>query len=87
MSDRFSSNAPSLTGPASAAFAITPDDATDLSEVTRALYIGVGGNVAMRFLSGQVLTFSNLAAGSVLPVRIDRVLAAGTTATGLIGLV
>ena len=37
MLDRFESLSPSLTAPARTAFAITPADGVDLTEVTRAL--------------------------------------------------
>jgi hypothetical protein len=77
MSDRFSSHAPSLTGPASSGFAITPDDTLLLAETTRALFVG----------SGAVLTFEAVADGAILPLRIVRVLATGTTAANIIGLV
>jgi len=87
MPDRFSSNIPSLTSPATHAFAVTPNDTVDLSEVTRAVYIGTGGALAVRMLSGQAVTLSGVTGGSTLPLRIDRVLAAGTTATGIVGLV
>lgn len=87
MPDRYSTNTPSLTGPAVHAFPITPNDAADLPEVTRALYIGGAGAVVLRLSSGQTVTFAGLSAGSLLPVRADRVLAVGTTATGLVGMV
>ena len=86
MSDRFSSNTASLTGPASHGFAITPDDSADLAETTRALYVGTGGSLAVRMLSGNVVTLSGVVAGSILPLRIDRVLLSGTTAGGIVGL-
>ncbi|OJF93632.1 spike base protein, RCAP_Rcc01079 family [Pararhizobium antarcticum] len=87
MPDRFSSNAPSLTGPATHAFDVTPSDTLDLADVTRAVYVGVGGALAVRMLSGQTITLSGVTGGSTLPLRIDRVLATGTTATGIVGLV
>lgn len=87
MPDRFSAHASSIEAPASHAFAITPDDATDLVEVTRALYVGSAGNLTVTALSGATLTFSNVPAGSIMPLRVSRVRAGGTTAGALIGLV
>jgi len=87
MPDRFSSNVPSLTSPATHGFAVTPSDTLDLSEMTRAIYVGSGGTLALRLLSGQTVTFAGIAAGSILPVRADRVLATGTTAGSIVGLV
>ena len=87
MPDRFASNIPSLTSPATHGFAVTPSDTLDLSEATRAIYVGSGGALALRFLSGQTAIFVGVAAGSILPVRADRILATGTTAGSLVGLV
>jgi len=79
MPDRFSSNIPSLTSPATHGFTVTPSDTIDLSEVTRAIYVGSGGALAVRLLSGQTVTFAGVSAG--------RVLATGTTAGSIVGLV
>jgi hypothetical protein len=87
MSDRFSSHAPSLTGPASSGFAIAPDDTLLLAETTRALFVGSGGSLRVEMASGAVLTFEAVADGAILPLRIVRVLATGTTAANIIGLV
>lgn len=86
MSDRFSAFNPSLSGPATGGFEITADDDNELPEVTRALYVGVGGNLALVMQSGAQVILRNVAAGSVLPVRVARVLASGSTAGGLVGL-
>jgi hypothetical protein len=87
MPDRFKHSSPSLNGPAAHAFAVTPNDSTDLSETTRALYVGVSGNVAAVMASGASATFSAVQAGTTLPVRATRVLATGTTASSIVGLV
>ena len=86
MADRFASNATAANGPATHAFAITPDDANDISEPTRGLYTGTGGAIALITLSGASIIFTEVPAGAVLPLRVTRVLATGTTATALIGL-
>ncbi len=87
MPDRFSSHTASLTGPAQHGFPIVPSDASDLSEATRAIHIGVGGNIAVTMLSGANLVLSNVSSGSLLPIRVLRVLETGTTASNLVGLV
>ena len=86
MTDKFQSLSASLTGPATNAFAIIPDDATDLPTVTRALYVGVSGNVVVTMQSGQTVTLVNVMAGSLLPLRVARVAASDTTAQNLVGL-
>ncbi len=86
MTDTFKTFARSLTSPAEGGAEIAPSDLEPLPHVTRALYVGGGGDVALRLSGGAEVTFRNLQAGSLLPVRIDMVKSAGTTATHLIGL-
>lgn len=86
MLDRFEGKAQGFESPATSGFGITPNDSVDLSEVTRALYVGVAGDVQVTLLSGSTLTFGNVNAGTFLPVRAVRVLATGTTASSLVGL-
>jgi hypothetical protein len=40
----------------------------------------------LTLLSGATVTFQNLPAGSLLPVRATRIFATRTTATGILGL-
>jgi hypothetical protein len=87
MSDRFASHAPSLTGPASAGFAISPNDTLALPETTRALFVGSGGSIVVEMASGAILTLEAVADGALLPLRVARVLATGTTAAAIVGLV
>jgi len=84
--DRFETASTSLTSPAINAFAITPADGAELSEITRAIYIGGAGNVRAILRSGAEVTFAGLPAGTVLPIRVRSVQATGTTATALVGL-
>ncbi|MCA1969041.1 MAG: hypothetical protein LDL42_07905 [Rhizobium sp.] len=86
MTDRFAAFQPSLSGPASTGFTVVPDDATDLPEATRALYVGMGGNLAVTMLSGAEFVLSGLPDGSLLPLRVVRVRATGTTAGAIVGL-
>lgn len=69
---------------ASNADAVTPNDTTVVRY--RALYVGVTGNVSVLTEGGQTVTFQNAQAGSVLPIRVARVRATGTTATNILGL-
>lgn len=70
MTDRFADFQPSLSGPASTGFTVVPNDATDLPEATRALYVGMGGNLAVTMLSGAEFVLSGLPDGSLLPLRL-----------------
>lgn len=76
-----------LTMPATDAFAITPSNTVDLTRAARSLYVGGAGDVALITLDGTTITFSGLSAGTVLPVGATRVLATGTTATLILGLI
>jgi hypothetical protein len=86
MTDTYKTFARSLTSPPEHAFEIAPNDAAPLPFVTRALYVGGAGDVALRLMGGAEVTFRGLQAGSMIPIRADMVRSAGTTATGLIGL-
>lgn len=87
MQDRYENYATSFDGPANHGFAVTPNDATDLAEITRAVYVGGGGALAVVLNSSAELVLLNVAAGALLPLRARRVKATGTTATGIVGLV
>ena len=76
-----------LESPAWTAAEVTPDDDNDLTRVaTRALYIGGDGNISVVMSGGGTVAFSGLPAGTILPVRVDRVRSTGTTATGIVAL-
>lgn len=86
MAEDFSSLRSGLSSPARDAAAITPSDSTPFTEPSRALYVGGSGSVRARMVSGEVVDFTELLAGAVYPLRISQVMAAGTTATGLVAL-
>lgn len=83
--DTFADFARTPSLPATAVEEISPDDATDLSFITLALNAATPGTVRVTMMSGDV-TELYVAAGVALPVRVVRVWATGTTATGLRGL-
>lgn len=64
------------------AVAVTKSDTTKLTP-TQALFVGGAGNVAVLTVGGETVTFTGVIAGSILPVRVTKVLAAGTTATNI----
>lgn len=84
--DTFSNHTRSLTSPPEHAGAIQPDDAGTLAFVTRALYVGIGGDITVRMLDGGSATLVNVPGGTLLPLRVDQVLATGTTAGAILGL-
>jgi len=85
--DNYGAQADTISSSALNPFAVTPNDSVDLTIIPKALYVGGGGTVVLRGVnSGADTTFTNVAAGSTLMVRPRRVLATGTTATGIIAL-
>jgi hypothetical protein len=85
--DTFSSTSDSPIAPAQDCFNIAPDDIGELPKVTKALYIGSGGDVVVRAArADSAVVFRNVPSGYILDVRAIAVRASGTTATDLIGL-
>lgn len=83
--DFFGGEATRLDDPPANAFAITPNDSTDLDRATRAICVGASGNVQLTTVSGDTVTI-NVAAGMPFPIRAARIWATNTTATGIVGL-
>ena len=75
-----------LTSPADNAVAVTPSDSTDLTYISRALYVGTGGNIVVTMAGGGDVTFSNIPDGSILPIRVSRVKSTSTTASGIVNI-
>lgn len=75
-----------ITAPADNAEAVTPHDTTILANRSRGLYVGTAGNVAVKMINGQTVTFANVPAGSLLPIRVESVLSTGTTASNIVRL-
>lgn len=85
--ERFLKAPPLHTSAPENAFPIVPSDVDDIDAITRAVYVGSGGNMVVRMSgSGGNVTFRNIPSGALLPIRISRVLATGTTAADIIGL-
>ena len=82
--DQFVSQTTTKESPIEFAVAITPDDATDIATVSRAIYVGVSGNVKVTLLGGEDITFVSLAAGVFHPIRATRIWSTGTTATSIV---
>jgi hypothetical protein len=81
-----SKSAAGLAYPGEHAEVVTPSDSTDLAVVSRALWIGGAGNIAVTMVSGASVTFSGVAAGTLLPIRVSRVKATNTSASLIISV-
>jgi hypothetical protein len=66
-------------------FAIAPNDGANLAQPTRGLAVGAAGTVTVDFADGGSNVTLTLPAG-VHPLRVTKVYATGTAATGLVGL-
>lgn len=85
--DNFSTVIDSLIAPARNCFSIIPNDTALLPFLPKAVYVGNGGNLVVRAIDATSdVTFSNIANGTTLDVRITSIRATGTTASNLIGL-
>ena len=73
------------TVPADRWFAITPSDSEDLAVKPRAIFVGTGGDLVLVGADGVSATFA-APDGVVLPFSPHRVMATGTTATGIVAL-
>ena len=82
MTDIFHKHAPSLTTPPAHAQTVTPDDVTDLVNVTRAVYVGTAGDLRVLTQGGHDVTYRNLSGTKVL--RAQRIFATGTTASDIV---
>ena len=84
--DDFNNKITQLNSPINGGFDIVPNDSADLDKITRALMVATGGDVAVILRDGSALTLPELAPGVIYPVRVKRVLATDTDATGIVGL-
>lgn len=84
--DHFSGFGSGLDSPATGILPIAPSDGADLAVMPRVLMVATVGNVAVVMKDGSTGTLPALQPGVPYPVRVKRVLATGTTATGIVGL-
>lgn len=73
--------------PADQAVAVVPSDATTFGFQVRALYVGTAGNVTVTMSGPEkaLVTFSNVPSGAILPLLVDKVMAA-TTAANIVAI-
>ena len=92
--DRFKAQRGAIDSVAFDAFAITPVDATPLAQPTRAIYVGVAGDITVKMVgydgedssANPTILFKSVPAGAILPIRAAFVMLTGTTATNLVGM-
>jgi len=76
----------SFNGPAQRAEAVTPADSTDLTDVARGFYVGVGGDVKVTMLGGVDMLYGGMLAGQYYPFAITKVFSGTTTAASIVAV-
>jgi hypothetical protein len=66
--------------------AVTPADSGSLTNPSRAIYVGTGGDMAVVMLDGSTGTFKNVSSGTLLPISVTQVKLTGTTAANILAL-
>jgi hypothetical protein len=84
--DDYAQFATGLDSPYRHAAAVTPSDTVDLTNVTRAVYVGGAGNVVLVTEQGETVTLTGATVGSVYRVCASRIKSTSTTATNLVAL-
>jgi hypothetical protein len=85
MSDQFQNISYDIEAPAQGGAALTPSDSVNLPQSTRAVYVGVGGDLKVTLLDGSIVTYTALPQGITKAIRVIKVWSTGTTATNLVG--
>ena len=84
--DNFSNFPTTPISPARGGEQVSPSDSIALTQVSRALYVGQGGDVSVVMADGASLLFEAVPGGTLLPIRVERVAASGTSATSIVAL-
>ncbi|MCO5092613.1 hypothetical protein [Bosea sp. (in: a-proteobacteria)] len=85
--NRYANNAMSAIGPAVMLRAVTPHDSDELEYVTNGIVAGVAGTIAVVALEDASPVALTVIPGQLLPIRARKIMATGTTATGIVALI
>lgn len=85
MTDPFQKFQPGLESPASRLIPVTPSDTADLPMASRALNVAQAGFVRVTTIAGDTGQV-HIAPGIPFAIRVSRIWATGTTATGIVAL-
>lgn len=69
--------------------AVTPSDSVALPDITRYVYVGGVGDLAVIMADDATqtpVTFKAVPVGTVLPIAVSRVMATNTTATNIVAM-
>lgn len=65
---------------------INPDNTKDLPNITKAIFIGTGGDVNIIAAHDDTPVSIYVQSGTLLPIRAKKILSSGTTASNIVGL-
>jgi len=82
MTDTFADHTTDISAPPSNAEQVLPSDTTDLPFVTRAIYVGIQGDVRVLTQNGQEVIYKDLIGTKV--IRASKIYFTGTTAGAII---
>lgn len=68
------------------AVAHTKSDTVSLGAQANAVYVGTGGTVTVLLADATTVQFTNVANGTILPIRLVRVNSTGTSASDFVAL-
>lgn len=84
---KFAKTTDSLIYSARNCSSITPSDVDEITQITKAMYVGTGGDVTLRSVDGETdVRFANVNAGAILHVRALFARSTGTTTSDIVGL-
>jgi hypothetical protein len=86
MRDPLTTRASSTSGPATDIIHVTPDNSTDFGELAMSLFIETGGTLRIVTRRGETRDIL-VEDQTLMPVAVRRVMATGTTASGIHALV
>jgi len=75
------------SSPAIQAAPLTKSDANVIDPPTKAIYVGGAGDVTVLMADDSTpVTFAGVQAGTLLPIRIQKLMSTGTAATSVLAL-
>lgn len=86
MSEKTTRAQETMESPLRNLFAVSPSDSVSFEFESRALWVGVGGDIVILGAGDTAsVTLKNVASGTLLPIRAQRIDATDTTATDIVG--
>lgn len=65
---------------------VTKSDTVNLSQPSRAIWVGGAGDISVEMLDGGTQVFVGVVAGSLLPLQVTRINSTSTTATDMVAV-